>query len=160
MSPTINLFMRPKDFIIFCSNLPYYLKMELNELDTAKPYPCGKLDGLRIDFMHYTCFDEAKAKWNERCKRVNLNNLCAIMVNRDGCTIGDAIKFDSLPIQNKVFLTGKHFDGIKCELFNNNWFDESECTRDLCAFKGKVSVKRWIDEFDYVNFINHVENDN
>lgn len=53
-SPTVNLFMYPKDFIRFVSNLEYYLSCKLifkKEENTL--YPIGYLDEVEIHFMHY-----------------------------------------------------------------------------------------------------------
>lgn len=158
MSPTINLFMRPTDFVRFLSDVPHYLNCGLQEIATNETYPCGDLDGLRLDFVHYGSFAEAKAKWDERSSRVNLNNCCAIMVDRDGCTREDAMAFDSLPIDQKAFLSARHMDGIRCEIVNPEWIEDVESprggVRDLCAFKGPVSAARWLDSFDYMKFLN------
>lgn len=156
MSPTINLFMRPSDFVSFCSDLPKYLETELTELDTDKPYPCGCLDGIRIDFVHYKSFQEARAKWVERSKRVNLANCCAILVDRDGCSVDDIRAFDRLPIECKAILTSQRHEGVSCEVANRRWASsvQEQGVVDLCAYRSPLSASRWIDDFDYVELLN------
>lgn len=158
LSPTINLFMKPADFVRFCSNLQHYLTAELKETDSNEPYPCGNLDGLSLHFVHYNSFNEAKTKWVERARRVNLSNLCVIMVDRDGCGADDAKAFDALPIECKAFLTARHMDGVACEIVRPEWAEDShnaESVRDLCAFRGGIlSTVRWLDDWDYVGLLN------
>ena len=136
MSPTINLFIRPSDFVRFLSNVQHYVKCDLKELDAGEMYPCGDLDGIRLDFVHYESFSEAKAKWNERSARIDLSNCCAIMVDRDGCTQEDVRAFDALPIDQKAFLTARTFDNVHCEIVNRNWAIDSNNLRGgfaICA---------------------------
>lgn len=138
MSPTINLFMKSDDSVRFCSDLPHYLTAELKQIDCNKTYPCGDLDGLCLHFVHYGSFGEARAKWVERIRRVDLSNLCAILVDRDGCGADDARAFDALPIASKAFLTARHTDGVACEVVRPQWAGDPqnlESVRDLCAFR-------------------------
>lgn len=158
MSPTINLFMRPSDFIRFLSNVQHYVQCDLKELNAGETYPCGDLDGVRIDFVHYRSFSEAKAKWNARSARINLSNCCAIMADRDGCTQENARAFDALPIDQKAFLTARALGDVHCEVVNGKWAIDSENlrggVRDLCSFRSPISATRWLDDFDYVKFLN------
>ena len=85
LSPTINLFFIPEEFNYFCLNLKEYIAGELVELvDNDTPYPIGLIypvkgasitRPVRVDFMHYDSFEQAKNKWNVRKQRINWNNL-------------------------------------------------------------------------------------
>jgi uncharacterized protein (DUF1919 family) len=89
-SPTINLWMKPADFIKFTERLDFYLEQELIEYsDPQKNYPCGKLCDIKLFFQHYRTFDEAKSKWQERTKRTCTDNFLIIFTDRDGATIQD-----------------------------------------------------------------------
>lgn len=89
-SPTINLWINPTDFIKFTEQLDFYLKQDLKEFhDPQKNYPCGKLADITIYFQHYTCFDEAKFKWEQRKERICIDNILIIFTDRDGATIND-----------------------------------------------------------------------
>lgn len=101
-SPTINCFFFSSSFVKFCSNLEYYLNIELQEVSISKDaglvdYPVGILEDVEIHFLHYKNFDEAKIKWEERRERVNLNNTVFLMTDRD---VNEPSDFD-------VFLSDK-----------------------------------------------------
>lgn len=57
MSPTINLWMKPKDFIKYCSNLKHYSQCKLEFLDSSlylsasEKYPVACLDDIIIYFL-------------------------------------------------------------------------------------------------------------
>ena len=85
LSPTINLFFTPEDFNYFCLYLKDYIDGNLvKSIDDDIEYPVGLLAPkkgckvnkiLKVHFMHYESFDEAKAKWNERKSRINWDNI-------------------------------------------------------------------------------------
>ena len=85
LSPTINLFFIPEEFNCFCLNLKEYIAGELVELkDPNTSYPVGLINPIkgssiirqvRVDFIHYDSFEQAKNKWDERKKRINWDNL-------------------------------------------------------------------------------------
>ena len=85
LSPTINLFFTPVDFNTFCLNLKEYLSSELKEVvDKQESYPVGVLkpsetaQEIKVHFMHYESFKEAKQKWDERTQRVNFDNIYVV----------------------------------------------------------------------------------
>ncbi len=154
-SPTVNLFMMAPDFLKFVSNLKYYIDMDLEQVDDALcNYPVGKLDDVIIHFLHYQTFEQAKEKWEERCKRVDYSNLYFIMSERDGCTYDIIKQFDALPYKNKVVFTAKEYPEIVCAVHIKNSELPSEEVGDLCAYMGKKGGKRVIDQYDYVSFLN------
>ncbi|MHA6261273.1 DUF1919 domain-containing protein [Sporosarcina sp. CAU 1771] len=84
LSPTVNLFISSKDFIKFINNLKVYLNTELTFKETSSGgYPIGLLNDITIHFNHYENFDEAKAKWEDRAKRVDYNNLYIMLHDRN-----------------------------------------------------------------------------
>ena len=87
MSPTINLYMYPDDYLKFISNIIYSLSCDIIELnekgnDEGEEFPIGIIDDIKVYFMHYRSFDEDKIKWIERSKRVDYDNLFVIMNKR------------------------------------------------------------------------------
>lgn len=83
LSPTVNLYILPKDFIKFVNNLNYYLSLT-PKVEMGEKYPIGFLDDIKIYFMHYSSPEEAVEKWEERKQRINFNKIFVIMVERDG----------------------------------------------------------------------------
>ena len=86
LSPTINLFIPQPDFVKFVLNLEHYLNADLR-MYWDEEWPIGILgDDVRIEFMHYSSCTEAKAKWEERKKRVNFDRILVLSTDRDGFT--------------------------------------------------------------------------
>lgn len=83
LSPTVNLYILPKDFIKFVNNLDYYLSLT-PKVEMGKDYPIGTLGDVKINFMHYSSPQGALEKWEERKQRVNFDKIFVIMVERDG----------------------------------------------------------------------------
>ena len=129
-SPTAGLAFMYPDYIKFLSNLKFYLKeAKLEFIDSSKykdintkrqqnheTYPIALLGGdIEIHFIHYPVKEEAEKKWYRRAKRVNLNNLLIIGMDRDRCTESDIIAFDKLPYKHKIFFTSKELKLESCE---------------------------------------------
>ncbi len=83
LSPTINLFFYAEDFVRFVINLEEYLQKEL-KIYWDETYPVGILGDIPIYFMHYTTCTEAKKKWEERMKKISLDNIVIIATDRNG----------------------------------------------------------------------------
>ncbi len=101
-SPFVNLYLTPSDFIQYVKNISHYQQAELCFIQSDKPYPVAQLDNLTLHFKHYSSIAEAKAKWQARSKRINVDNLFILMTDRDGCCYQDLAEFDRLPFAHKV----------------------------------------------------------
>lgn len=152
-TPTINLYFSAGDYLKFIGNLKHYLNCKLTETDSSYAYPLGKLEDLTLHLVHYKNFAEAEQKWEERKKRIHFDNLYVIMVDRDGCTYKDIIEFDSLPYEHKAFLTYKERPEIKSAVCIPGSEEENHIL-DICKYKSKWTGRRWLDDFDYVAFLN------
>lgn len=154
-SPTINLFIMPNDFIKFCQNLEYYMECELHEvLDSSFSYPIGILDNeIKIYFMHYSSFDEAKKKWDTRKKRINYNNIFFMMTDRDGCSYQNIIDFDSLKYKNKIIFTSKKYENIKSSIFCDEFQNDNEVgiLTNYRNLKGERIYDRYFDVVRWLN---------
>ena len=153
-SPTVNLFFSAEDYLKFLKKLDYYLEQPLVEIESDKDYPVAKLDDITIYFMHYLSFDEAKTTWKKRVARINRNNLYVIFVQQNGCTEQILREFDDLPYKHKLALTAKPMPEIQCSYCISNTMQRNGDVIDLCKYEGKLTGKRWIDEYDYVGFLN------
>lgn len=154
LTPTVNMFMYPKDFLMFLSDLHYYLSEDAElVLDgyAVEGYPIGRLIDIHIHLMHYKTFEEAKMKWDERSKRIQWDNIFAMMSERDGCTYEDMIFFDKLPYK-KVIFTHKEYPEIKSSVYIKG-FENEQCV-GILSNKKNIFGKRYIDDFDYVSFLN------
>lgn len=131
-SPFVNLWIKPSDYIKMLKSLKYYMECDLLETEEEGiTYPVGILDDIKIYFQHYFSFEEAKRKWEERKARMDYNNLYVLFADTDGCTEKD--------IKSAVYIRGfENEDGV-----------------GICVYyKGKLSYKKYYDDFDYVAWFN------
>lgn len=153
-SPTVNLFFDAEDYVKFLGKLDYYLAQTLVEVESDKDYPVARLDDVTIFFMHYSTFDEAKKIWEKRAARINRSNLYIILVQQNNCTQEVLKEFDSLPYKHKLALTAHPMLEIKCAYSIQGSEQSNGDVMDLCKYKGKFTGRRWIDDYDYVQFLN------
>lgn len=161
LSPTINLWFTCEDFIKFVRNLEYYTSCEIEQIFTEnRNYPVGIMrrgeETVKVYFMHYGTFEKALNKWRERAKRINYDNIYVIMENSDSTDPEDSVcrDFFSLDCKNKMMLTG-----IKSLKDNENacvmkLFDSNYVKGDILSYKNEISLKRKLDDFDYISFLN------
>jgi len=158
-SPTVNLFFK-EDYVEFAKNFEYYSKCELIETKIGGvEYPVGKLVPndeehipITVHFRHYKSFEEAKNKWFERYSRVDFNNLFFIYEFYDDIYDEELLyEFEKIPY-NKVILTHKKIDGLKND-FVLSCYQQNKPVAKVMRYRG-LSGKRYLDEFDYVAFLN------
>lgn len=152
-TPTINLWFTAHDFIKLCENLKYYMSLEVEEVENNFcSYPVGRIDDIMIYFMHYHTFDEAKDKWNQRKARINYDDLCFMMAQRDGC--GDELveRFENLPYSKKVIFTANEYPQFKSSVFVEKYAVNGE-VEVLTDFVG-MTKRKYDDYFDYVKWLN------
>lgn len=158
-SPTINMYIKPCDFIRFLKEYPVYLEAERFELQEMGKYPvvrCYKYNSeeyITLFCVHYKSVEEVAEKWRERSKRVT-KDIRVIMAQRDGCTNEDLMEFDKLPFK-KVCFTCKPYPKynwaicVKSDKQNPNSGEVIDLTKYVSWYSGR----RLIDNFDYINFI-------
>lgn len=152
LSPTVNLFMDANDFVKFCENLEYYLSIENIEEknDTTRTYPVGKLGDITLYFVHYKTFEDACAKWMERKKRVDLNNIRILGCDRDGMNEELMDRFELLPYPKVLFT---HLPMNKKSAYYIKGYEKEKEVGLILEGIGWTG-KRIIDQFDYVTFLN------
>lgn len=153
-SPTINLFFGAEDYVKFLEKLDYYLGQTLLEVQSDRGYPIARLGDITIYFMHYSSFAEAKKSWEKRVVRINRDNLYIILVQQNDCTTEILQRFDNLPYEHKLALTACPMPDINCSYYIPGSEKPNGDVMDLCRYKGKFTGRRWIDDFDYVDFLN------
>ena len=153
LSPTINLAMDMNNFVRLAENLKWYMEKEIVEVERENGYPVGLLGDIKINFVHYKTFEEGVLKWEERKKRINWDNLFLIGSERDGCTYETIQHFDKLPYKNKVILTHVEYPEIE-SAYCIKGFEEKEELGMILDFKDQFLKRRYLDDFDYVSFLN------
>ena len=162
-TPTINACFHAEDFVKFCGDLKYYLSQNIVEDKDSylkRNCPVGILGSngreVRVWFLHYDTFNNAKAKWDERVSRVHWDNIFIVMTDGKGCNEEIAREFDSLPYEHKVLLTYRDFTGVKSAVkldvkkLNTNGLGAPH----VFAYKSLLSLRRVIDDWNYVDFFN------
>ena len=157
-SPFINLYMTNADFVRAMENFDVFIETDLVEdIDSGKAYPVGiGYGGVRIHFMHYPNFQEAKSKWDARKKRIDRSNMAIWMTNFNSDIdkndrLSLVARFNKLPFRNKLIFTGINIyapNVIRLKGYNqnkNNIFN----TKNILG-------KRFIDQFDYVGYLNRM----
>ena len=155
-SPFINLWLKPNDFIKYLQNIKHYMTQELKFVsEDGINYPIGLLDDIKIYFQHYKTEETAREKWNERTKRIDLNNIFILFTDRDNCTYQNLLDFDELPFKNKVVFTHKQYPEIKSAFYIKG-FEKESSVGDCFKFKNNFSGKKIYDQFDYINWFNQI----
>ncbi len=158
-SPTINLSFEMNDYVRFLENLHWYLQQPVIPYEDERfEYPCGMIGDVEIRFNHYKTFEEAAAKWDERKKRIDWDNLFIIGIDGDGCTYETLRRFDALPYKNKVIFTHKPYPEFVSAHYLPGFEDREGVYRPTDFAPGKW-IRRHMDQFDYVSFLNGREND-
>ena len=135
-SPFVNLFMRDNDCVQLFENLPSYLSKELVfarlnfESRLKFNYPIVTLGDVELHMNHYSNFEEALAKWNERKQKINWYNLFVV-----GFTSTEDIlkRFDELPYGKKVC-----FVPFKSDL-DSAWYIDPNILNKEIAFSDIVN---------------------
>lgn len=156
LTPTVNLSIEMNDFVKMVQNLKWYMEQEMTEVQD-QPYKCpvGILGDIKIHFIHYDGFEKAVLKWEERQRRINWDNLFIVGSEKDGCTYETIRVFDKLPYENKVIFTHVAYPEFSSACYIKGFEDKSELGT-ITNFKNKGLKRRYLDNFDYVQFINNM----
>lgn len=163
-SPFVNLFMSNDDFIMALENFEKFIATEIHQdMNASVQYPVGVgYNGIKIYFMHYSSFEEAMNAWNRRKRRIDRNNMGIMMCNWNGEK--DVLtRFDRLPFNCKVVFVDEphpevasafYLRGFKMRKKINGFRGGS--IKNIWRTQNYISGKRYIDQFDYVGFINNL----
>jgi len=154
LTPTVNLSMSMDDFVKMAGNPKWYMEQEFTELEQENGYPTGQLGDIKIYFVHYKTFEEGVRKWEERKKRINWENLFLVGTEKDGCTYETLRRFEELPCKNKVIFTHVEYPEFPSACYIRGFEDRNEL--GVLTFPKKQLLKRrYLDDFDYVSFLNN-----
>lgn len=153
-SPTIKLYMTNEDFVLFCLHINDFVNASVDEIFTDKTYPVGQIStekgNIKLYFMHYNSFDEARACWERRIKRIDFDNLLVILNAEPNVNVNIIEQFKKIPYK-KILLTS---GAIETECVKNLECFEKGYDGPLVAYKSKkIPVVRYMDEFDWIDFM-------
>ncbi len=158
LSPTINLFFSASDFLTYVENLKDFQDAELTDVTGDNSYPIGRLTtksgiGINIDFMHYKSFEQAKSKWFERAGRINYDNVYVIFESASRLS-DDLLKRYSNLNYKKILITCKENHKCQNDVCFLDLYDEDYYPGKVIEYPGTYSIRRYLDQFDYVSFLN------
>lgn len=159
------MFCLGKDYLEFLKHYDYYLRLEMKEYvrgnyieDTMGVegfLPKGILGEKVIwYFNHDINASQAVAKWNTRAKRVNMDNIAAIMTLH---TDEEAYHFTELGIEKKI---GIYHKDLKLEniIYCPLWNDENIRYRYGCKWALAANVfmvnSRGVSPVNWIKFLN------
>lgn len=122
-SPFVGLFIYSPDYLKICKDLDYYMKQELQFIETSKydsvnkqresmSYPLALLGDVELNFQHYDSEKEADLKWNRRKERINWENIFFKFEESFGATPDLLSEFDRLPHKNKIIFTEEKYPNL------------------------------------------------
>lgn len=151
-SPTVNLMIPPADYIEYITHLQDYTGAEIKEIDSDKQWPVALLGGkVHLHLIHYKTVQEAEDAWRRRERRINWERMFFVLIETDGCTYDDLMRFDALPYQHKVVLTHKFYPEIKSAFYIRGYEDKLGLI-DTYRFH-KVLPTRKYDQFNWMKFL-------
>lgn len=155
LSPTIGLYINPKDFLLFLSDIKGYLEKPLKFINPqeSKYYhelkkknqlniPIGKINNVEIVFLHYKSESEAYEKWNRRVSRVNYDNLIIKFSKMNNATIKELEAFDQLHF-NKMFMfvnTPELTDQFQTAVYYKGQEDLNELKSDTIFYDKYINL--------------------
>lgn len=158
-SPFINLYMTPEDFVTALEHYEEFMETDFHEIQIpGLEYPVGRgVYDTRIHFMHYQNFTEAQTAWNRRKARVNVENMGIMLANLGGGVeqYGILERFERLPFKHKVAFTDCAYPEFK-SAFQLRGYDCRNGKNGNVYATQKMNGMRYIDQFDYVRWLNHL----
>ena len=153
-SPLVNAGMYAKYYVKFLKNIEHYFEQPLVRIEDDKNgWFVAQCDDIQILLGHTKTYEEAVANWERRKKRFNPDNMFVVFVDKMECTYDIIKEFDELPIKNKVIFTHKPYPEFKSAYYIKGFENDGE-VGVLSDWKPGFWKRRWLDDFDYVKFLN------
>ena len=165
-SPTINMFIEDECFVKLAEDPRHYFSIdaqpyEENHIDYVGEdlltYPIIKVDDILLCCQHYKSCSEAVDAWNRRRHRVNFDKLYVICCTWNLHEREDLVeRISKIPYPSVIFTT-KDFKYKNCLKLNQAFYKEDirgVIRPNLTSFKGVIGKRYFVDEFDFIQWIN------
>lgn len=169
-TPFMWLNLSSEDFLTVLEDFDFYMNSEMiqdTEVSKKEGFPVGVWpNGVRVYFRHYKTWERAINKWTERSTRMdrikkddgsyhyNTEHI-GFMLTEGVTDRKEYERFSKLPYKHKVALTpDKNNTDIPSAVWLKDW-PEKEGT---CDVLNKMTGKRYIDQWDWIGFINDLKN--
>lgn len=157
-TPTVGLYLFPKEYIKFVKRFSYYMNLKLDFIDAkaSKYYDVlckrnqekaiiGILDDIEIVFLHYKTKEEVLEKWERRKNRLS-KNIIFKFNDQNGAEYEDIKQFDKLPVENKICFTAKKYNELPSTIQIKKYKKYNEVKEDYYSF------------YKYMNFYDYIYN--
>ena len=150
-SPTVNLWMRQRDFIKFAENLSEYIEEDLIFVESEYDYPVARLKDVQIYFNHSPNEEAARRDWERRKERINYDNLFLIMYDRENLTEEDFRRFEAVPGRGRIVLSDRDHPDIG---FIKTIRPSGRPMGQQFLDKDWLGMRTFEKQFDYVAWLN------
>ena len=161
MSPTINLWIDEREYFYFIEHFEEYIKCIPVKSELIRDYPVAKLSwngkDVHLHCVHYSSFEEARDKWVERAKRVNLDNVYVFFEFPHHIDSESEVvkQFRSIKYHNKIMFADCKASGILDDnIVHLKSYDHHMYPGKTVHCSSYITHKRYLDLFDYVSFLN------
>lgn len=122
-SPTVGLFIMPKDYLKLLQNLEYYMALDLLFIDSAESkwrdylcnykgwgtWPIARLGNIELQLLHaHGSKEQIRDQWKRRVQRIHWDKMIFKFNDQNGCLDEDLDNFLKLPLDNKLFFCAKN----------------------------------------------------
>ncbi len=156
LTPTVNLTISLRDLVKLAENPRWYMEQPLVEIQEPGPCPAGLLGDVRVNFVHYASFEEGAGKWEERKRKINWDRLVLMGTDQGNCDYETLQRFDRLSWPNKLVFTHRPYSEFSSACYIKG-FEEQDEVGVLTNFKPGFRKRRFLDDFDYVAFLNRIK---
>ena len=116
--------------------------------------PAASIDlkGQTVDivFTHYANFNEGYKKWKQRMKRLDLNKIVVLLespdISQEIVEAFSLIKYKKAIISKPIKNAPDYY--VPLDIYDN-WHPGK-----VLEYKSLFSLKRWVDDWDYISFLN------
>lgn len=77
-----------------------------------------------------------------------------MMVQREGCDDNMVARFNDLTYKHKVIFTAKSYPDCQSVFCIPDNEEKTGGVMDLCRYKSRFTGRHWLDEYNYVGFLN------
>ena len=150
-SPTVNLWMRQRDFLKLAADLKSYMSYDLEFVDSEYDYPVAWLHDVLIYFNHSKSAAEAATDWNRRKTRINYENLFLLMYDRENLTLAELREIEKIPCRGKVVFSDKERPELDYVVTMK---PTDRPMGAQCMDKNWLGIRSFERQFDFVKWLN------
>lgn len=154
-SPTVNLRIKPDDYIKLLRDLRHYMTCSLT-VTRNRASPTQSVYWRILGSISHIIPPRKKQRPSGSSESLGFDTpiYSSWFTDRDGCTEQNLIDFDALPHRHKVVFTHLPHPELRSAYYIMGW-EEKSCVGNCFEYSSKYTGKKHYDEFDYVTWFNN-----